>query len=412
MYSLSDYLRRGSTFISNNYFSGTRLSTLMFYATDICDSRCKHCLIWAKRPTQSLPLEKIIEVMHSKCVTKHTQVGLEGGEFLLHKQAFDILQWFGRHHPQFDLLSNCLQPELLIEAVKKYPPKRLYLSLDGNQETYGYMRGRDGYDSVISVIEQTRQLVPISVMFTLSPYNDFEDMKHVAEVCKKYGVDLRIGIYNNIQLFDTLDKAHETNIGQKKNEEMLTFQQVAAAGPFAGVKQQKELETVDLPDPKHAVNTRFSHLKENIPALIKDFKENYDFLVLYDEWRQKQLKLKCFSIMDSLVIHPNGDVPICQNLNTMLGNIYQNSLDEILNAKSTRETRLDHRDNCNQCWINFHRKYDVILYRSFEKFFGRAVTSKLFGYYQWEADHQLTYDQYLERIEKEDAARSQNGSVR
>jgi MoaA/NifB/PqqE/SkfB family radical SAM enzyme len=408
MYNLSDYLRRGSTFIANNYFSGTRLSTLMFYATDICDSRCKHCLIWAKRPTQSLPLEKIIEVMNSKCVTKHTQVGLEGGEFLLHNDAFAILQWFENYHPKFDLLSNCLQPNLLIEAIKKHPPRRLYISLDGNQETYSYMRGRDGYDSVISVIEQTRHLVPISVMFTLSPYNDFEDMKYVAAVCKKYEIDLRVGIYNNIQLFDTLDKAHETDIGQKKNEDALTFRQVAVGDHFDGVKQHKELETADLPQPKHALDTRFSRFKENIPAIIKDFKENYDFLVLYDEWRHKQLKLKCFSIMDSLVIHPNGDVPICQNLNTKLGNIYNQSLDEILEASQTKDIRRDHRDNCNQCWINFHRKYDVILYRSFEQFFGPGVTSKVFGYYQWEADNQVTYNQYLERVENDYAASNPN----
>jgi len=398
MYNTSDYLRRGSTFIANNLFSGTRLSTLMFYATDICDSRCKHCLIWAKRPTKSLPLEKIIQVMQSKCVTKHTNVGLEGGEFLLHKDAFSILAWFQKNHPKYDLLTNCLQPDLVVEAVEKFPPKRLYISLDGNKETYAYMRGRDGYDSVLEVILKTRHLVPISVMFTLSPYNDFEDMKHVAEVCKKYDIDLRIGIYNNIQLFDTQEKAHETNIGQKKNEAVLTLKELMAADLGEEVKLKKEQEKEDLPNPKHQICGEFSNFKDNIPEIIKEFKENYDFLVLYDEWRQKQLSLKCFSIMDSLVIHPNGDVPICQNLDTKLGNIYDNTLDAILNDEGTKNIRHDHRENCNQCWINFHRKYDVVLYRSFEKFFGKGVTSKVFGYYQWEADNKMTYEKYISEV--------------
>ena len=35
-------------------------------------------------------------------------------------------------------------------------------------------------------------------------------MQHVAEVCKKHGIDMRVGIYNDIAFFDTIDKAHDT----------------------------------------------------------------------------------------------------------------------------------------------------------------------------------------------------------
>ena len=152
MYSKLDYVRRGARFVNNILRPGHKtLSTLMLYGTDICDSGCKHCLIWAKRPIKHLPKEKIVEIMQSKCVSKHTQVGLEGGEFLLHPEAMEILKWFTENHPNYDLLSNCLKPDSLIEAVKKYPPKRLYISLDGNKETYLYMRGKDGYDNVIKI---------------------------------------------------------------------------------------------------------------------------------------------------------------------------------------------------------------------------------------------------------------------
>ena len=53
-------------------------------------------------------------------------------------------------------------------------------------------------------------------MFTLSPYNDFKDMQHVAGVCKQYGIDMRVGVYNNISFFDTIEKAHSTEIGGEK----------------------------------------------------------------------------------------------------------------------------------------------------------------------------------------------------
>ncbi|RYF91476.1 MAG: radical SAM protein, partial [Chitinophagaceae bacterium] len=389
MYNLSNYISRGATFANNQLFPGSkRLSTLMIYATDLCDSACKHCLIWAKRPVNYLPFEKIVQIMQSKCITSSTTVGLEGGEFMLHPDALKILEWFVSNHPNFDLLSNCLQPEKLIQAVKKHPPRHLYISLDGDADTYLYMRGKAGYGSVIRVIEELKDLLPISVMFTLSPYNDFSDMEHVAKICKSYNIDMRVGIYNDIAFFDTVDKAHETEIGVKKNSPPLKYSNVKemmVEGLFQRSKERKQDETAgELSVPKHDLEKRYHNFTEKIPTIIKEFKENYDFLVLYNEWRQNNLRMRCYSILDSLVILPNGDVPICQNLNLMIGNVFNNTLDEVFNSKPTQDLQKEYVHNCNQCWLNFHRKYDVVLYRTFEGFFGRFLTSKLFGYYQWE----------------------------
>src|SRR5882757_8936693 len=114
MYDIKTYMNRAMVFFNNQVRPGSKkLSTLMIYGTDLCDSGCKHCLIWAKRPVKHLPYEKIIEIMRSKCVTKNTMVGLEGGEFLLHPDALKIMKWFKTNHPNFDLLSNCLKPDSL-----------------------------------------------------------------------------------------------------------------------------------------------------------------------------------------------------------------------------------------------------------------------------------------------------------
>lgn len=390
MYKAGDYISRGMRFLNNQVRPGNKkLSTLMIYATDLCDSACKHCLIWAKRPVNFLPKEKIVEVMHSSCITKSTSIGLEGGEFLLHPHAMDILQWFEINHSRFDLLSNCLQPEQLIEAVKRHPPRHLYISLDGNAETYLHMRGKPGYDSVIRVIEQLHNTLPVSVMFTLSPYNDFDDLEHVAGVCKKYGIDLRVGIYNDIAFFDTMDKAHATAIGAQKGTAPLVFKDV----------KNRDKEVQKIPD-KSSLDLSQADFIQQIPDLVKEFAENYDFMVLYNEWKKGGLKMKCYSILDSLVILPNGDVPICQNLDLKIGNIFQTNLDEIFNGPATRELHKEYVHNCNQCWLNFHRKYDVILYRTFEKYFGRAVTKKVFGYYQWEETATKTYAEVITPVNK------------
>jgi len=363
----------------------------MIYATDLCDSQCKHCNIWAKRPVKYLSFEKIKEIMRSKAVSKDTAIGLEGGEFMLHPEAMKIMEWFKKNHPNFDLLSNCLKPESLIEAVKKFPPKRLYISLDGDKETYQHMRGKDGYDRVIQVIQELKDIVPISTMFTLSPYNNFDDMRHVAEVCKKEGVDMRVGVYNDMSFFDTDDKAHETGIATKTAEKLIPNY----------IDGDKDLEVKEGINKPIFTDLTDSNFKEKIPAIVKEFKENYDFLVLYDEWRKGDLKMSCNSIIDSLCILPNGDVPLCQNLDVKIGNVFNRSLDEIINDKETKKTQKHYQHNCNGCWVNFHRKYDVVLHRMFEKYFGKGMTEKMFGKYQWEADRKKTYAKYMKETEAE-----------
>ena len=344
MYKASDYIERGTRMVHNGLFpKRRRISTLMVYATDLCDSRCQHCLIWKKRPVQYLPKETIFGLMENRCVTRSTKVGLEGGEFLLHPDSREIVSWFHKNHPNFDLLSNCLKPETVIETVKATPPARLFISLDGTEETYKEMRGKDGYPKVLQVIENLKSVVPISVMYCISPWNTMEDLRHVAEVCKFHGVDLRVGIYSDIKFFDTTDPAYQE---------------------------------AKLPEP---------------PAILKEFKENYDYIMLYEQWRSGKLILPCKSILDSVVVLPNGDVPICMHLNDKLGNVHTHSLDEILAMDATVHTLNDKHDNCNGCWINFHRKYDLILFRQMEKFFPRAVVRKLFGYYQWSDNPDLRY---------------------
>jgi MoaA/NifB/PqqE/SkfB family radical SAM enzyme len=382
MYEFSDYASRGFNLVHNRLMRGSkRLSSLMLYATDRCDSGCKHCLIWAKRPTTVLSYESIVRIMASKCVHPSTMVGLEGGEFLLHPEADKILGWFAENHPNFDLFSNCLQPERLIGAVREYRPHRLYISLDGDRDTYLHMRGKDGYERVLRVIRELKGVVPVFVMFTLSPYNDFEDLRHVARVCRENGVFLRVGIYDNIPFFDTIEDGPGSVFGQYKNDEVLTYSKA---------KELKETGAAVVSaraaggDPAVRVLEDYTAL---IPEEVREYAENYDYVRLYQKWVTGKLRLGCHSIMDSAIVLPDGDVPLCQHLPTRLGNVHREGLDEAFNSAASNKVQLHHSQNCNQCWVAYHRKYDVALYRSFEKYFGRWATAKLLGYYRWD-DHE------------------------
>ena len=353
MYKFSDYIHNGWLYLNNMARPRhKKLSQLMIYATTICQSRCRHCSIWQK-PHESLSLDEIKSIVCSKCVTKKTVVGLEGGEFVLHPQYREIMAWLQENHPYYTLLTNGLAPAKVIDAVRHYRPVRLYISLDGNKETYPGVRGVDGHDKVIELIETLKEEIPISLMFCLTPWNSFEDMEYVISVAKKYGIDVRIGIYGTMDFFDTKAELLEAE-----------------------------------------------NFRERIPASIHDTEENFDFVALYDEWRSGRLKLRCQSIFGSLVIHSNGDVPICQNLGVNLGNIRQSSLDEIFNGKAAHKMQCDYSKNCNACWINFHRKYDIILLRNFEKLLPKRVIEWFYGPYQWTSDKKTTYKQYFNGSDK------------
>ena len=344
MYRIQDYAFNGLLYVSNLLRPGhKRLSQLMIYATTRCQSRCKHCNIWQK-PVEHLSLADVQRIVASRCVTRRTTIGLEGGEFILHPEADEIMAWLQEHHPNFTLLSNCLAPRLVIEAVRRYKPRHLYLSLDGGRETYRHMRGCDGYDRVIQVVETLKDEVPLSLMFCLSPWNKFDDMRLVVDIALKYRIDVRIGIYGTMAFFDTTSE-------------------LLAANDF--IKQ--------------------------IPQNVHQTQENYDYLALYEQWRGGHLRLRCQSILSSLVIHSNGNVPLCQNLDVVLGNIHEQSLDDIFNGQSSCLTQCRYSHDCNGCWINFHRKYDIILVRNLERLLPRWLIKRFYGAYQWTSDPKQNY---------------------
>lgn len=351
MYRLRDYVLNGMVFANNMLRPRHKVLTqLMLYATTRCQSRCKHCAIWRKEE-EHLTLLDIQAIMGSKCITPTTCVGLEGGEFLLHPEAEAIMEWFAGHHPNYTLLSNCLAPSRVIDAVRKYHPAHLYVSLDGNMETYIRMRGCNGHDRVMQVVETLKGEVPISLMFCLSPWNTFQDMEYVIGVALRHDIDVRIGIYGTMEFFDTT----------------------------------AELLEADM-----------EHYARQIPGNIHDTSENYDFVLLYDEWRNGNLQLRCHSIFSQLVVHSNGNVPICQNRNIILGNIHDSSLDEIFNSRETHRIQCEMSHDCNGCWINFHRKYDIILLRNLERLLPRRLIKLAYGPYHWNKTDK-PYKEYIKK---------------
>ncbi len=198
-------------------------------------------------------------------------------------------------------------------------------------------------------------------MFTLSPYNDFDDLRHVARVCKENGVFLRVGIYNNIPFFDTIEDAPGSVFGQYKNDEVLTYSKAktvernrtgGGSGARSGLMRRGWLSG-EGDGGLYRVDTGGGagvcgelRLYPVIPEMGDG--EIAAGLSFHYGQRDRAAGWGCSALSASA---------------HAVGECIPGGLDAAFNSAASRKVQQHHSQNCNQCWVAYHRKYDVALYR-------------------------------------------------
>ena len=114
MFPISEFFNQGVGLAKHALLGKPVLPTLMLYVTDACNSHCKICRMWQIKKHNHLPIESIRKILSSPLVHK-SNIGLEGGESILHPNSEDILELLSKRG-RFKLLSNGLMPERLINA--------------------------------------------------------------------------------------------------------------------------------------------------------------------------------------------------------------------------------------------------------------------------------------------------------
>lgn len=302
-----------------------KISFVHLFVTNRCNSKCRICYIWNKRPKIDLDVQKIKEVVSSKVVEKNALFCLLGGEFILHPECETLLEFFSEKNKNFILFSNGILTDKLVELVKEFKVPKLMLSLDGPKETYKKVRGIDGYDDVIRTIKELKDSTEITLTYVINPFNSRKDFLHVKNVAEKNKIGLVIGTYDTRGIYDTK------------------------------LSQTKFYSIGDL------------------------FKSNY--LKSYELWSKGLLNIPCWSIRTLTTIMENGDVLLCQQKDIVLGNIYKESLEDIwIRSRELQKSFV----NCNGCWISCHRSFDNNLCKLINTFTPHFVSSRVFGKYNWD----------------------------
>ena len=87
------------------------------------------------------------------------------------------------------------------------------------------------------------------------------------------------------------------------------------------------------------------------PTNIHQTQENYDYLALYEQWRSSHLRLRCQSILSSLVIHSNSNVHSARILTWCWVTSTSSRSATFSTDSSPADAMPLLSRHCNGCWI-------------------------------------------------------------
>ncbi|MBM3292580.1 radical SAM protein [Candidatus Bathyarchaeota archaeon] len=313
-----------------------------FAVTYKCNSRCQTCNIWQiKKSEKELKIDEIKSFFkeNNRLLSRVKSIQLTGGEPFLRGDLIEIIILINKLLPKcsFWIPSNGYEHQIIYETVKnlfKILPKinlGITISLDGTSKTHDFLRGVEGsYYNALTTIEALKKFKNIykfklSIGTTITPIN-FSEIPEIFSIAKKNKLDYSIRIAHESKIY-----YHNKIVDMKINKNNfnsiikdITNWQISQKGLFNSVP------TV-------------AYLK----GLINHF--------------QDIREIKCSAGIDSFFINPYGDIFPCIFFDRYLGNIKENTFQEIWYSKQSQQTRLEiDKMLCPNCWIECEAYRDIM----------------------------------------------------
>lgn len=196
---------------------GLKPTTINFLANDICNSKCKMCLIWKQKRDHELSPEQLSNILTDRLFQRVTYVGVSGGEPTLRVDLPQLYEVICKTLPKLratGIITNAIQPKAVIERIcasaavcKAHGIKfNVMVSLDGVGEVHDENRGRKGnFESALQVIDACRQSeIPVVIGCTITKQNVW----HVDEL-----LDFCIAnnIYGRFRIAEFIDRLYNAN---------------------------------------------------------------------------------------------------------------------------------------------------------------------------------------------------------
>lgn len=139
---------------------------LIFFITNKCNARCKHCFYWKElnKKDSELTLSQIKKIV-SSLKNRIETLSLTGGEPFLRKDIYEIIELFYKinHLKKVHITSNGSLPEDIFKICKKILENMkielsVQISIDGDEDFHDKLRGVKIYKKAIESLKLLKTL--------------------------------------------------------------------------------------------------------------------------------------------------------------------------------------------------------------------------------------------------------------
>ncbi|MDI6738028.1 MAG: radical SAM protein [Nanoarchaeota archaeon] len=300
--------------------------TVFVDITSRCNLKCKHCIKEAGPENQvEMPFEKVVSIFNEiKCMDAE-KVVISGGEPMVHKDFFRILEYASRIFKIVYIDTNgTMITQKSITRIKPYTNCRFQISLDGSSpNSHDALRGKGSFNRTLKGVRMLIKsgIIPI-IATTVNRYN-----------CKKLNDMHRLVEKLGIRLWRIMALMRQGRAIKHNNLSISLKEWNNVANTLQKIKGQVIIDIAPM----------FTFIGRHMPDMSCEQAEG----------------LGCEAGKFRANILPNGDLIPCSMLPQFIaGNVFTSDLKKIwLNSKTLEEFRVFDYNKVKECKSCEYSKY-------------------------------------------------------
>lgn len=293
-----------------------------------CNARCNMCNIWQHQTKESEELD----LEYYKKLPAGLRINITGGEPTLRKDIDKIFEILYPKASLLELSTNGFNTETIVRLANKYPNILIRVSLEGLPNMNDSKRGTvDGFDHALRTMLELKKTKCKNIGFSvvISPDN-YKDLLYLYDLCVALDVELGNSTVHNSWYFH-------------KEDNNIVSQEALA---------QHEKFVIALLTSK----------RRGLKSKLKDYGRAYFNRSIHRRLMgDRGYRPACGALTDFFFIDPFGNVSPCNGSaeEWIIGNIKDNSFEEIMNSPTAKET-LEKVKNCNrECSFIVTERHDM-----------------------------------------------------
>ncbi len=321
-------------------------TSLVFFITNRCNARCKHCFYWKElnRSSDEINLEEI-KILASSL--KHpAHISLTGGEPSLRLDLIEICQAFTKinHSPSIHISTNGLLPQNIYQLCKQILTScscktlTIQISLDGLKRTHDEIRGVSGAFNKttetikkLKILQQEFSNLEIEIATVIMRHN-YHEIEKLIKFTQRFHVPHKFSIIRG--RYSTFGLGLDISSGFDPEQE-----------------ENMRVPEVNL----EKLYQKICNLNNSSQYKFLSKLQQRKLRISLDILKAKKRIISCFAGRIDGVVYANGDVAFCEHT-VPIGNLKQTSFDfhKLWNSPNANSMRQKTRrcaciHGCNLC---------------------------------------------------------------